>query len=49
METSTPEPVEKEPEVEIEDKETGIPRLTWGDINCTHADTKTRLSALTCW
>ena len=48
METSTPEPVEKEPEVEIEDKEMGIPGLTWGNINRTHADTKTRLTALTC-
>lgn len=49
MKTSTLEPVEKEPESEIEDEETGIPGLTWGDINRINANAKTTLAALTCW
>jgi hypothetical protein len=49
MKTSTLEPMEKEPELEIEDEEAGIPGLTWGDINCTNANAKTKLAALTCW
>ena len=48
--TPTLEPVKEEREVEEEEKEKEfLPGLTWGDINRTHADTKTRLAALTCW
>jgi hypothetical protein len=46
----TPEPLEQESELEMEKEETGIPGLTWSDIDRTKAFTQTKLAALmTCW